>query len=218
MSQTEGEWVPRTRLGRLVAEGKIQSIDEILRLGMPIKEPEIVDALLPGLREEIIEVRRVQRQTDAGELTQLRIVVAVGDGIDYVGVGKGKGREFRDALSDAVRAAKLNIVKVRKGCGSLECMCGRPHSIPARVEGKAGSVRVTLMPAPRGLGLVANEVAKVVLSLGGIKDIKVSSKGETRNRMNYTYAIHDALRRLLLMTLPTDWREARLRPPETTAL
>ncbi|MDK2463611.1 MAG: 30S ribosomal protein S5 [Candidatus Korarchaeota archaeon] len=218
MSEIEGEWVPRTRLGRLVAEGKVRSIDEILRMGAPIKEPEIVDALLPGLREEIIEVRRVQRQTDAGELTQLRIVVAVGDGIDYVGVGKGKGREFRDALSDAVRAAKLNVVKVRKGCGSLECMCGRPHSIPARVEGKAGSVRVTLMPAPRGLGLVANEVAKVVLSLGGIKDIRVFSRGETRNRMNYAYAIHDALRRLLLMTLPTDWREVRLRPPETTAL
>ncbi|HDM91877.1 MAG TPA: 30S ribosomal protein S5 [Candidatus Korarchaeota archaeon] len=218
MSALEGEWVPRTKLGKLVAEGKIRSIDEILRLGVPIKEPEIVDTLLPGLKEEIIEVRRVQRQTDAGELTQLRIVVAVGDGMDYVGVGKGKGKEFRDALFDAVRDAKLNIVKVRKGCGSLECMCGRPHSIPARVIGKSGSVRVTLMPAPRGLGLVANEVAKVVLSLGGIKDIRVFSRGETRNRMNYAYAVHDALRRLLLMNLPTDWREVRVRSTEASHL
>jgi len=199
------EWIPRTRVGRLVAEGRITSLDEILRRGYTIREPEIIDTLLPGLKEEIIEVRRVQRQTDAGELTQLRIIVAVGDGVDYVGVGKGKGKEFREALRDAVRSAKLNIVKVRKGCGSIECKCGRPHSIPARVTGKSGSVRLTLLPAPRGLGIVASEVGRVVLSLGGIKDVRVFSKGETRNRMNYAYALQDALRRLLYMTLPSDW-------------
>ncbi len=211
VGETE-EWVPRTRLGLAVAQGKIRSLDEILRQGYIIKEPEIVDALLPGLKEEIIEVRRVQRQTDAGEMTQLRIIVAVGDGQEYVGVGRGKGREFREALSDAIKDAKLNMIKVRKGCGSFECGCGRPHSIPATVTGKSGSVRVTLMPAPRGLGLVASEVGKVILSLGGLKDVRVFSRGETRNRMNYAYAVMDALERLLKMHLPSDWRTAQ--PPE----
>ena len=209
MSGVEGldtEWVPRTRIGKMVAEGKIRSLDEILKRGITIREPEIIDLLVPGLKEEVIEVRRVQRQTDAGELTQLRVVVAVGDGMDYVGVGKGKGREFRIALADAVRNAKLNVIKVRKGCGSWECGCGRPHSIPATVHGKSGSVRVTLMPAPRKLGIVGNETAKVILGLGGIKDIRIFSRGETRNRMNYAFALYDALRNLLKLNLPWEWR------------
>ncbi len=205
-SELEKSWTPKTRVGRLVAEGKVKSIDEILRRGIPIQEPEIVDLLVPGLKEEIIEVRRVQRQTDAGELTQLRIVAAVGDGMNYVGVGKGKGREFRIALADAIRSAKLNIVKIRKGCGSWECGCGRPHSIPTTVSGSSGSVRVTLMPAPRKLGIVGNETAKVILGLGGLQDVRVFSKGQTKNRMNYAFAIHNALWKLLLMTLPQDWR------------
>lgn len=205
-AELERTWTPRTRVGRLVAEGKIKTIDEILRRGLPIQEPEIVDLLVPGLREEVIEVRRVQRQTDAGEMTQLRVVAAVGDGINYVGVGKGKGKEFRMALAEAVRIAKLNIVKVRKGCGSWECGCGRPHSIPVTVSGSSGSVRITLMPAPRKLGIVGNETAKVILGLGGLQDVRVFSKGQTKNRMNYAFAVHNALWKLLVMTLPHDWR------------
>ncbi|RDD52917.1 MAG: 30S ribosomal protein S5 [Candidatus Korarchaeota archaeon NZ13-K] len=204
--EVERAWVPRTWIGRLVSEGKIRSLEEILRRGIPIQEPEIVDALVPGLKEEVIEVIRVQRQTDAGELTQLRVVVAVGDGMNYVGVGKGKGKEFSVALADAVRNAKLNMVKVRKGCGSWECGCGRPHSIAAAVTGKSGSVRVTLLPAPRKLGIAGNETAKIVLGLGGLQDVRVFSKGHTRNRMNYAFALHDALTKLLRMNLPGDWR------------
>ncbi|MCC6029285.1 MAG: 30S ribosomal protein S5 [Candidatus Korarchaeum sp.] len=204
--EIEREWVPRTWVGRLVAEGKIKSLEEILRRGIPIQEPEIVDILVPGIKEEVVEVIRVQRQTDAGELTQLRVVAAVGDGMNYVGVGKGKGKEFNIALADAVRNAKLNLIKVRKGCGSWECGCGRPHSIAATVTGSSGSVRVTLFPAPRKLGIVGNETAKIVLGLGGLQDVRVFSRGHTRNRMNYAFALHDALRKLLTMNLPQDWR------------
>jgi len=76
----EREWVPRTWVGRLVAGGKIKSLEEILRRGIPIQEPEIVDILVPGIKEEVVEVIRVQRQTDAGELTQLRVVAGGGGG------------------------------------------------------------------------------------------------------------------------------------------
>lgn len=204
--EIERAWVPRTWIGRLVAEGRVRSLEEILRRGIPIQEPEIVDALVPGIKEEVIEVIRVQRQTDAGELTQLRVVAAVGDGMNYVGVGKGKGKEFSVALADAVRNAKLNVIRVRKGCGSWECGCGRPHSTAAAVTGTSGSVRVTLLPAPRKLGIAGNETAKIVLGLGGLQDVRIFSKGHTRDRMNYAFALHDALRKLLVMNLPSDWR------------
>ena len=41
-------WQPRTRLGRMVANGQILTYEEALKTGLPIREVEIVDALLPG--------------------------------------------------------------------------------------------------------------------------------------------------------------------------
>jgi len=57
-------WIPTTYVGRLVKEGKITSMDEIFANNLTIKEPEIVDALLPDLKHEVIDVKIVQRQTD----------------------------------------------------------------------------------------------------------------------------------------------------------
>jgi len=190
------EWSPRTRIGKMVSEGVIKDIDELLSLGVPIKEVEIIDVLLPNLEEELVCVNTVQKQTDAGEVSSLRVVVAVGDRNGHLGVAKGKGKTFRVAIRNAIKQAKLNIVKVARGCGSWQCGCGRDHSIPYKTSGSSGSVRVTIYPAPRGTGLVANETGRILLSLAGIEDVWVFSKGNTGNRMNYAYAVYKALANL----------------------
>jgi small subunit ribosomal protein S5 len=187
-------WEPRTELGRLVKEGKIRTIDEIFANNYIIKEPEIVDILLPGLKQELLAVNIVQRQTHAGERSQFRAVVAVGNEDGYVGVGVGKAKQVRQAIEKAVRDAKLNIIAVRRGCGSWKCSCDEPHSVPFVVRGKAGSVEVTLIPAPKGVGLVAGDVAKVVLRLAGIKDVWTQTRGETRTTLNFAMAVYNALR------------------------
>jgi small subunit ribosomal protein S5 len=187
-------WEPRTELGRLVKEGKIRTIDEIFANNYLIKEPEIVDILLPGLKQELLAVNIVQRQTHAGERSQFRAVVAVGNEDGYVGVGVGKAKQVRQAIEKAVREAKLNIIPVRRGCGSWKCSCDEPHSVPFVVRGKAGSVEVTLIPAPKGVGLVAGDVAKVVLRLAGIKDVWTQTRGETRTTLNFAMAVYNALR------------------------
>lgn len=56
-------WEPKTALGRMVKEGKIRTIDEIFANNLLIKEPEIVDILLPGLKQELLNLNLVQRQT-----------------------------------------------------------------------------------------------------------------------------------------------------------
>ncbi|MCE4620757.1 MAG: 30S ribosomal protein S5, partial [Desulfurococcales archaeon] len=174
------EWVPRTRVGRLVYEGKITSIDELFRRNLPILEPEIIDYLLGDqLKHEIIDVTIVQKMTDAGRITRFRAVVVLGNEDGYVGLGKGKARQFREAVNKALRNAKLNITPVRRGCGSWECTCGEAHSVPFIVRGKSGSVEVILKPAPKGTGIVAGDVAKKVLKLAGIRDVWTFTKGET---------------------------------------
>ncbi len=198
-------WEPRTRVGRMVKEGKITSIDEIFKMNLPILEPEIVDILLPDLKHEVIDVSIVQKMTDAGRITRFRAVVVVGNGDGYVGLGKGKARQFRFAIEKAIRNAKLNITPVRRGCGSWECTCGEPHSVPFTVRGKSGSVEVILKPAPKGTGLVAGDVAKTVLRMAGIRDVWSFTKGETRTSYNFARATYLALRATYKFVTPLDW-------------
>ncbi|OYT31680.1 MAG: 30S ribosomal protein S5 [Thermoprotei archaeon] len=199
------EWVPRTKVGRLVKEGKITSLDEIFAMNLPIKEVEIIDTLLPDIKHEVLSVNLVQRQTDAGEVSQFRVVVVVGNEDGYVGLGTGKARQVRQAIEKAIVNAKLNIIPVRRGCGSWECFCGEPHSLPFKVVGKSGSVIAELLPAPKGVGLVAGDIAKAVLRLAGIKDVWTRVRGETRTSLNFASAVFNALRNTYAIKVSTDW-------------
>jgi len=199
------EWTPRTRLGRLVLEGKISSLEEAFAEGMKVREPEIVDLLLPNLEEEVIHVSIVQKQTDAGEKTRFKSIVAVGNGDGYVGLGSGKADQVRTAIEKAAIDARLNITVVRRGCGSWECGCGQPHSVPFESVGRSGSVTIRIIPGPRGLGLVASEIAKVILRLAGIKDCWTRSYGQTRTVPSFAYAVFDALRKTYEIVTPLDW-------------
>jgi len=199
------EWTPRTRVGRLVKQGKISSIEEIFAEGWKIREPEIVDMLLPDIQEEVIHISIVQKQTDAGEKTRFKAIVAIGNGNGYVGLGSGKADQVRTAIEKAAKDARLNITLVRRGCGSWECGCGQPHSLPFEISGKSGSVVIKIIPGPRGLGLVASEVAKVILRLAGIKDCWTRSYGQTRTVPSFAYALYNALKRTYEIVTPMDW-------------
>jgi small subunit ribosomal protein S5 len=200
------EWKPRTKLGWLVKEGNVTSLKEIFDINMKIKEPEIVDALLGReLQHEIIDINMVQKMTDAGRITRFRVVVVVGNQNGFVGLGVGKARQLRMAVDKAIMDAKLNIIPVRRGCGSFECGCSEPHSIPYQVRGKAGSVEVVLKPAPKGAGLVAGDTAKVVLRYAGIRDIWSWSRGKTSTTINFAMAVFDALKKAYRFVTVNEW-------------
>jgi len=201
------EWEPRTKVGRMVKEGRITSIKELFELNLPILEPEIVDFLLPGLKHEVIDINIVQKQTDAGELSRFKAVVVMGNEDGFVGIGTGKAKQLRFAIQKAITNAKLNITPVRRGCGSWECMCGEAHSVPFTVTGKSGSVEITLYPAPRGTGLVAGDVAKVVLRMAGISDVWTKTLGETRTTLNFAKATYNALKNTYSFVTPEDWKK-----------
>jgi small subunit ribosomal protein S5 len=220
----EGEWVPKTELGRKVLNGEIQSLEEVFLKGYRIMEPEIVDILLPNLKVEVfliggssgkgggirrVPVRRTTRMHKSGRRHKISMMVAVGNEDGWVGIGMGTapmGKQ-REAYEKAVRDAKKNIIPVMRGCGSWECRCGDPHSIPFTTFGKCGSVRVKLMPAPRGLGLCAPDEIKKLLRLAGIKDIWMKSRGDARTRINFVKAVFDALKALNRFRLPEEFKE-----------
>jgi small subunit ribosomal protein S5 len=193
------EWIPKTRLGKLVAEGKIKTMEDALSSGLPIKEPQIIDVLLPDLEEDILEISMVQRVTDSGRRTKFRVTAVVGNRNGYVGIGTGKASQVAPAIQKAIEDAKINIFGVMRGCGSWECGCGTAHSVPFKVSGECGSVKVTLIPGPKGLGIVAADVAKRVIELAGVKDVWTLTSGETRTTLNFALATFDALKKTCLV-------------------
>jgi len=212
-------WKPKTELGRKVKSKEITDIKQILDKGKKIKEVEIVDTLLPDLSSDFILIgqakgkfgggkRRIMRQTQKktceGNRPVFTTMAVVGNMDGYVGVGRGKAKETVPAKEKAIRKAKLNIIQVGRGCGSWKCACGEPHSLPFKVSGRCGSVRITLMPAPKGTGLVVPEEVKKVLKLAGYKDVWSKATGQTRQRINLIEACMKALKK----TITTKVRKA----------
>ncbi|MFW5928347.1 MAG: 30S ribosomal protein S5 [Thermoplasmatota archaeon] len=200
-------WEPKTRLGKEVKRGEIQSMEEALASRLPIREPEIIDALLPNLDDDVLDVNMVQRMTDSGRRVRFTVTTVVGNKNGYVGVGTAKGKEVGPTIRKCMDNAKLNIVRIRRGCGSFKCGCGEPHTIPFEVQGKAGSVNIEFKPAPSGVGLAVGDTAKSILERAGIKDIWGFSKGHTKTTVNYALAVFDAMKNTSKMRVREDQAE-----------
>ena len=190
------KWEPRTRLGAAVMAGKIITYEAALASGLPIREVEIVDALIPDLEDEVIDVNMVQRRTDSGRRVRFNVMACVGNRDGYVGLGMAKAKEVATAIRKAITAAKLNLIAVQRGNGSWESSPGPGNTVPFKVNGRAASTRVTLMPAAKGKGLVIGQTGKSVLQLAGIEDVLSRTKGQTRTTINYAAVTFNALKNI----------------------
>ncbi len=207
------DWKPKTELGKKVAAGEVTDIDSLFKEGIRISEPEIVDILLPNLESDIIYIggstgkgggvrrtvsKRTTRMHKSGRRYTASALVVVGNKDGYIGLGFSRGPigKHKELMEKALRKAKLNIMPVKRGCGSWECRCGTPHSIPVAISGKTGSTRVELLPAPKGIGLCVSDELKKVFRLAGIKDIWSKTRGQTQTRINLVRAVFDALKTL----------------------
>ena len=188
----EEEWIPKTKFGELVKSGLI-TLDKIYQNNLVVKEKEIINTLLPQVKEDVINISMVQQMTASGQRSRFKAVVIVGtDG--FIGIGMGKSREVGPAIRKAIDKAKLSIVPVLRGCGSKQCGCGGTHSVPFKINGKCGSVRIQLIPAPVGVGLACADKVKQVLRLCGIEDVWSKTFGDTRTSENLVKATYDAIK------------------------
>ncbi len=219
------DWTPQTELGKEVVDGKITSVEEIFEQGRKIMEPEIVDILLPNLDHELVLVggspgkgggirrtpaKRTAKMHKSGRKYKMTALAVIGNRNGYAGIGEGQASgsgAFRNAIQKAIKNSKLNIIPVRRGCGSWECECASHHSIPTEVEGKSGSVTVALKPAPRGVGLVVSDEVKKFLQLAGIDDCWAKTFGKTRTRGNLIKAVYNALKNLNQLKIDDDFKE-----------
>ncbi|KAN0032857.1 hypothetical protein ACTFIV_006789 [Dictyostelium citrinum] len=200
-------WTPVTKLGRLVAQNLIKNIHEIYLFSLPIKEYQIIDKFL-SLKDEVMKIVPVQKQTRAGQRTRFKAFVVVGDHNGHVGLGVKCAKEVATAISGAIVAAKLSVIPVRRGYWGNKL--GAPHTVPTKVTGKCGSVAVRLVPAPRGTGIVAARVPKKLLQFAGVDDVYTSSRGKTRTMGNFVMATFFAITKTFAYLTPDLWREVKL--------
>jgi len=149
--------------------------------------------------------RQTQRKTEEGNVPTFSAMAIVGDGNGHIGYGYGNSMETLPARDKSLRKAKLNIIKITRGCASFDCDCDELHTVPFKVTGKSGSVRITLIPAPQGTGLVVASELKKVLKLAGIKDVYSKSFGKIRTTFNTIKACFDALEKTNLTENKEEW-------------
>jgi len=199
-----------TKLGRLVQNNQIKSLEEIYLFSLPIKEAEIIEKFLPSLKDEVMKIMPVQKQTAAGQRTRFKAFVMVGDYDGHFGLGVKCAREVATAIRGAITTAKLSVIPVRRGYWGQKF--GAPHTVPCKVTGKCGSVSVRLIPAPRGTGIVAAVAVKKLLTLAGVKDVYTCSRGCTKTMGNFMKATYAALLETYQYLTPDMWTATQFKP------
>ena len=121
------------------------NIEDVFLSGIKISEAQIVDSLIPYLQEKVINVKLVQKQTDAGEKSRFKAIVAVGNRDGYIGSGSGKASEVKNAIEKAGANARLNINSSKTGMWKLGVRLRKKPIVRFQVEGKCGGARVAIV-------------------------------------------------------------------------
>jgi small subunit ribosomal protein S5 len=222
-AEAPAPWTPKTSMGKKVKAGEITDINVVLDAEQPVMEAQIIDELLPGMENDLLMIgqskgkfgggarrvfRQTQKKTKEGNKPHFGAYCVIGNRDGIIGFGYGKAKETVPAREKALRRAKISVFKIARGSGSWEGTTDEPHSIPFAVSGRCGSVRITLLPAPKGKGLVCEKEVAKILRLAGIQDVWSYSFGQRRNKVNLIKATEQALRQLTKTRLQPNARNA----------
>ncbi|OJI08221.1 hypothetical protein BK005_01095 [bacterium CG10_37_50] len=134
----------------------------------------------------MIDVRRVARVVAGGRRFSFSVVLLAGNKKGKVGVGLGKAGDTSLAIAKAMNNAIKNMITIP---------LTKTNSIAHEVEAKFGSSRLSIQPAPKR-GMVAGSATRLILELGGVKDVNAKILSKSKNKLNLSRATILALSKL----------------------
>ncbi len=132
--------------------------------------------------QRILELARVTRVVKGGKRMRFRACVAIGDATAHrVGLGIAKGADVAQAIAKATAQAEKN----------LHTIPIVRDTIPHLHWTKYGAALLMIKPAPRGTGVKAGGVMRILCELGGVPNIVGKMMG-SKNKLNNAQAILQA--------------------------
>ena len=140
-----------------------------------------LDAKGMELTERVVAINRVSKVVKGGKRFKFSVLVVVGDGDRYVGVGMGKAKE----ISEAVR-------KIDRAGRTFSSEEDRKHHSPSHHWWLRRSRGAPQACGP-GTGVIAGGVVRAIMELGGVKDVVSKVIGRTSNPINIAWATMQAV-------------------------
>ena len=135
------------------------------------------------LTERVVAINRVSKVVKGGKRFRFSVLVVVGDGDRYVGIGTGKAKEISEAVRKGIEKAGRNLLEIKRV----------GNTIPHPIIGNFGAAKVLLKPATPGTGVIAGGVVRAIMELGGVKDVVSKVIGHTSNPINIARASMTAI-------------------------
>jgi small subunit ribosomal protein S5 len=137
------------------------------------------------LEDTVVKIFRCAKVVKGGRRFSFAALVVLGDRNGTVGIGYGKANEVPLAVEKGIKDAKKTLNKIN--------LLGR--TIPHQVIGRFGGIKIIMVPASPGTGVIAGGSARAVLELSGVQDILTKVIGSTTAK-NVVKATLDGLLKL----------------------
>ncbi len=144
-----------------------------------------LDTKSDGLKEVLVNVRRVAKVVKGGRIFGFSAVVVVGDGQGRIGIGCGKAREVPAAIQKAMESARRSMVYIDLNGDTLHYT----------IIGRHGATKVFMKPAAEGTGIIAGAAMRAVFEVLGVKNVLAKVMG-ANNPINVVRATLDGLQRI----------------------
>ncbi|KAG0431411.1 hypothetical protein HPB47_021808 [Ixodes persulcatus] len=143
------------------------------------------------LKDEVLKIMPVQKQTRAGQRTRFKASVANGD-------FNGQWAWAATAIREAIILAKLFVIPVCRGYWGNKIR--KPHTVPCKVTGRCGNV----------LASCPSQCPRSGCTWRASRAVNTSARGSTATLGNFAKTTYLSIQQTYRYLTPDLWREREL--------